>query len=87
MGWASLNKLMAKKDTNEVLSDLHAGLAGALGEILDSGEASTADLNVIRQFLKDNQITAQPVEDTPFGDLARSLPDIENVIALKRRSA
>ena len=87
MGWASLNKLMAKKDTNEVLSDLHSNLASALGDILDSGEASTADLNVIRQFLKDNQITAQPVEDTPFGDLARSLPDIENVIELKKRSA
>ena len=41
----------------------------------------------MRQFLKDNQISAQPVEDTPFGDLARSLPDIENVIALKKRSA
>ena len=78
---------MAKKDTNEVLSDLHSNLASALGDILDSGEATTADMNVIRQFLKDNQITAQPVEDTPFGDLAKSLPDIENVIALKRRSA
>ena len=78
---------MAKKDTNEILSDLHAGLAGALTDLLVSGAASTADLNVIRQFLKDNQITAQPVEDTPFGDLARSLPDIENVIELKKRSA
>ncbi len=47
---------MAKKDTNEVLSDLHAGLAGALSDLLVSGEASTADLNVIRQFLKDTQI-------------------------------
>tara|TARA_R100000234_G_scaffold31524_1_gene18549 strand:- start:168 stop:404 length:237 start_codon:yes stop_codon:yes gene_type:complete len=78
---------MAKKDTNEVLSDLHSNLASALGEILNSGEATTADMNVIRQFLKDNQITAQPVEDTPFGDLAKSLPDIENVIELKKRSA
>ena len=78
---------MAKQDTNEVLSDLHSNLASALGDILDSGEASTADLNVIRQFLKDNQITSQPVENTPFGDLAKSLPDIENVIELKKRSA
>jgi hypothetical protein len=78
---------MARKNTNEVLSDLHANLASALGDILNSGEATTADMNVIRQFLKDNQITAQPVEDTPFGDLAKSLPDIENVIELKKRSA
>ena len=78
---------MAKRDTNEVLSDLHSSLASALSEILNSGMASTADLNVIRQFLKDNQVSAQPVEDTPFGDLAKSLPDIENVIELKKRSA
>ena len=78
---------MARKDTEQVLSDLHSNLASVLGDILNSGEASTADLNVIRQFLKDNQITAQPAEDTPFGDLARSLPDIENVIELKKRSA
>ena len=78
---------MAKKDTSEILENLHAKLAGALTELLTSGEATTADLNVMRQFLKDNQVSAQPAEDTPFGDLARSLPDIENVIALKRRSA
>lgn len=78
---------MARKNTEQVLSDLHSNLASVLGDILNSGEASTADLNVIRQFLKDNQITAQPAEDTPFGDLARSLPDIENVIELKKRSA
>ena len=77
---------MAKKDTTEILENLHANLAGALTDLLTSGEATTADLNVMRQFLKDNQISAQPVEDTPFGDLARSLPDIENVIALKKRS-
>ena len=78
---------MAQKDTTEILSRLHGRLASVLTDLLDSGEASTADLNVLRQFLKDNQITSQPVEDTPFGDLARSLPDIENVIALKKRSA
>ena len=78
---------MAQKDTTEMLSSLQGRLASVLTDLLDSGEASTADLNVIRQFLKDNQITSQPVEDTPFGDLARSLPDIENVIALKKRSA
>ena len=78
---------MAKKDTKVLLVYLHANLAGALTDLLTSGEATTADLNVMRQFLKDNQVSAQPAEDTPFGDLARSLPDIENVIALKRRSA
>jgi len=82
-----LNKKMAQKETDRVLSELHANLAQSLSDLLSSGEASTADLNVIRQFLKDNQVSSQPVEDTPFGDLARSLPDIENVISLKNRRA
>jgi hypothetical protein len=46
---------------------------------------STSELNVLRQFLKDNQISAQPAEGTPFGDLAKALPDIENVVSFKRR--
>ena len=39
---------------------------------------------MLRQFLKDNQVSAQPVEGTPFGDLAAQLPDIENVVEFKR---
>jgi hypothetical protein len=52
---------------------------------LDEGTISTSELNVLRQFLKDNQISAQPAEGTPFGDLAKALPDIENVVSFKRR--
>ena len=42
---------MAQKDTTEMLSSLHGRLASVLTDLLDSGEASTSDLNVIRQFL------------------------------------
>ena len=35
--------------------------------------------NILRQFLKDNQISSQPVEESEFGELAKALPDIENV--------
>ena len=73
--------------STDVLADVHDLLAHWCLDKLREGEVNAADLNIIRQFLKDNQITAQPVEDTPFGDLARSLPDIENVIELKKRSA
>ena len=52
-----------------------------------SGEMTVADVNVARQFLKDNQISAQPVEGTAFGDLAKQLPDIENVVAFKKKRA
>jgi len=78
---------MAKKSTTEVLGDLHAGLAEWFMDKLVSGEMTVADVNVARQFLKDNQISAQPVEGTAFGELAKQLPDIENVVAFKKKRA
>ena len=78
---------MAKETTNEVLSELHAGLAHLFMERLREGTLGTAELNILRQFLKDNQISAQPSEGTAFGELAKALPDIENVVAFQRRSA
>ena len=78
---------MKKGNTTEVLSELHAGLAHLFMEKLREGEMTTADLNVARQFLKDNQISSQPVEETTFGELAKALPEIENVIAFKKKRA
>lgn len=80
---------MARVDINEQLADLHAGLAMHLKEKLEEGTISGSELNVLRQFLKDNQISAQPVEGTPFGDLVSSLPDLEKVVhmAPRRKSA
>ena len=42
-------------DTNRVLSDLHADLAYHLKAKLDEGSITTSELNILRQFLKDNQ--------------------------------
>jgi len=80
---------MARNDINEQLADLHAGLAMHLKEKLDEGTITGSELNVLRQFLKDNQISAQPVEGTPFGDLVSSLPDLDKVVhmAPRRKSA
>mgnify|MGYP003140657296 FL=1 len=78
---------MKQNDVTEKLSALHANLANHLAEILESGEATTQDINVIRQFLKDNQITAQPAEGSALDDLAKALPDIDKVVAFKRKSA
>ena len=78
---------MARKSTTEVLGDLHAGLAEWFMDKLVSGEMTVADVNVARQFLKDNQISSQPVEGSEFGELAKALPDIENVVSLKKRRA
>ena len=78
---------MAKDSTTEVLSELHAGLAHLFMERLREGTLGTAELNILRQFLKDNQISSQPTEGSEFGELAKALPDIENVIAFKKKRA
>ena len=73
--------------STDVLADVHELLAEWCLEKLQAGEVSAADLNIIRQFLKDNQISAQQVEETSFGELAKALPDIENVVQLQKKRA
>lgn len=63
---------MSKLD--QLLATLHEELAQSLLERLRSGEAKAADLNVIRQFLKDNNIDNVPKEDSPLGNLVNELP-------------
>jgi hypothetical protein len=70
---------------NEQLADLHMGLALLLQQKMQDGTITTGELNILRQFLKDNQISAQPVEGTPFGDLVASLPDLDKVVQMPRR--
>ena len=41
-------------------------------------EAKCADLNVARQFLKDNGIDALPVDNSPLSELVKSLPDFND---------
>lgn len=69
-----------------VLSDLHADLAWHLKSKLDEGSISAAELSILRQFLKDNGISAQPVAGTSFGDLVASLPDLDKVVQMPRRT-
>ena len=64
----------------KTVEGLHGALAKAMQERLKSGEATAADLNVIRQFLKDNGVglglapNAEELdklrEQLPFNDLA-----------------
>ena len=41
-------------------------------------EVKSSDLNVARQFLKDNGIDAVPVEGAPLSDLVATLPDFSD---------
>ena len=73
--------------STDVLADVHDLMAHWCLDKLREGDVNAADLNIIRQFLKDNQISAQPVEETSFGELAKALPDIENVVQLQKKRA
>ena len=60
--------------SEEIMDMLHQELAQSLLAKVRSGEATAADLNVIRQFLKDNHISAIPKEDSPLKNLVDELP-------------
>jgi hypothetical protein len=62
------------KTKEERLNDLHDLVCDELTTRITSGEATSTDLNVARQMLKDNAITATPREASPLADLANALP-------------
>jgi len=59
---------------DEILKQIHNALCSDLLNKIQSGEASSADLSVARQFLKDNGIDCAAGEGTPLHNLALSLP-------------
>jgi hypothetical protein len=59
---------------NDILAEAHEALATELLRRIKSGEASATDLNVARQFLKDNGIEALPTAHNPIGNLLADLP-------------
>ena len=63
----------------ELQKTIHYELAKHILDLIKSGEAKAGDLNVARQFLKDNGIECIPVENNPIEDLMTNLPDIETI--------
>ena len=63
----------------ELLKTIHYELAKHILDLIKSGEAKAGDLNVARQFLKDNGIECIPVENNPIEDLMNNLPDLETI--------
>ena len=64
---------MSKASTKE-LDALHGLVARELARKIKSGDFTAADLNVARQFLKDNGVEQAAIPGTPTHDLAASLP-------------
>ena len=63
----------------KIMKTLHYELAKDLLDKVRSGEAKAGDLNVARQFLKDNGIECIPVENNTMEDLMNNLPDLETI--------
>jgi len=59
---------------DEKLKELHEALAKVLLERVRDEDAKASDLNVARQFLKDNSIDAIPAQGSPLADLIKELP-------------
>ena len=72
------------ENNQKALESLHTVLIQELLNRIRTGDATPSDLNVARQFLKDNGIECLPVPESPFGDLMASLPDLEAVHPLER---
>ena len=72
------------EDNKKALESLHTVLVQELLDIIRAGDAKPSDLNVARQFLKDNGIECIPAPESPFGDLMASLPDLEAIHPLER---
>jgi hypothetical protein len=62
---------------SETLSQLHSELAKQLLQRIQSGEATAADFQAARGFLKDNSIDAIPTEENSLGELADELPEYD----------
>ena len=59
---------------DKILKELHAVLAEKLLKKVKDPECKSADLNVARQFLRDNNIDAVPTEGSSLQRLAEELP-------------
>lgn len=69
---------MTSKATEDMLASLHGALAEAMKQRLNSGQATASDLNVIRQFLKDNGINVDGERDPEIKSLTDDLPDLDS---------
>lgn len=58
----------------KTLEAIHTALAKDLLARIESGEATATDLNVARQFLKDNGIDCAPDVSAPMLNLAKIMP-------------
>ena len=60
------------------MDQLHSTLANTLLSRISDPDVKASDLNVARQFLRDNGIEALANEGSPLADLVATLPDFND---------
>tara|TARA_R110000822_G_scaffold2448_2_gene11713 strand:+ start:94 stop:312 length:219 start_codon:yes stop_codon:yes gene_type:complete len=63
----------------KIMEDLHKELAEKLLATVRDPESRASELNVVRQFLKDNAINAVPVDDSVMRQILSELPFDEDL--------
>lgn len=56
------------------MEQLHEELAHRLLETVRDPESKASEMNVVRQFLKDNDMTALPTDDSVMQQILKELP-------------
>ena len=69
-----LERLLQMINKEKQLEELHSELTQKLLEKIRSYEVSSSELNVCRQFLKDNGIESLAVDNSPLRSLVDELP-------------
>ncbi|WP_142850673.1 hypothetical protein [Telmatospirillum sp. J64-1] len=69
---------MTKKADEALMEELHGAVARELLRRIKEGTATAADINVARQFLKDNNVNADDPQDSPLGALVSNLPFLDD---------
>ena len=64
--------------TKDAMESLHKMLAETLIDRMKDPDVKAGDLNVARQFLKDNHIEGMALENSPLADLVKTLPDFND---------
>ena len=69
-----LERFLQMINKEKQLEELHSELTQKLLEKIRSSEVSASELNVCRQFLKDNGIESLAVDNSPLRSLVDELP-------------
>lgn len=77
-----------EKTKEQKLGSLFDLVCDELTDRIGSGDATPTDLNVARQLLKDNNITAHPAAASPLEQLSNALPfpsgeDVQQAAGIK----